>query len=67
MTTTLTQGHQPESQEGTGIDPGLGAATTRVPAASREDSRPQAILKFHPPSSLDYKAATDLRQYLICI
>ena len=39
-----------------GIDPGLGAATTRVPAASREDSRSQAILKLHRPSSLDYRA-----------
>ena len=38
------------------ITPRLGAATTRVPAASREDSRPQAILKLHRPSSLDYRA-----------
>ena len=38
------------------IDPRLGAAALRAPAASREDSRPQAILKFHRPSSLDYRA-----------
>ena len=38
------------------IDPRLGAAALRAPAASREDSRPQAILKLHRPSSLDYKA-----------
>ena len=39
-----------------GIDPGLDAAATKVPAASREDSRPQAILKLHHPSSLNYRA-----------
>ena len=39
-----------------GIDPGLGTVATRVPAASRENSRPQAILKFQRPSSLDYRA-----------
>ena len=38
------------------IDPELGAATTRAPAASREDSRSQAILKLHHPSNLDYRA-----------
>ena len=37
------------------IDPGLGAAATRVPAASREDSRPQAIFKFQPRNSFDYR------------
>ena len=45
MTTTLPR-----------INPRLGAATLRAPAASREASLPQAILKFHRPSSLDYKA-----------
>ena len=39
---------------GFGIDPRLGAVALRAPAAYREDSRPQAILKFHHPSSLDY-------------
>ena len=38
------------------IDPGLGAAATRVPASSREDSLLQDILKFHRPGSLDYRA-----------
>ena len=37
-------------------DPRLGAAALRAPAASKEDSRLQAILKFHRFSSLDYKA-----------
>ena len=47
------------------IDPGLGAAATRVPAASREDSRPQAILKLHRPSSLDYRAHHGLPVYRV--
>ena len=54
MTTTLP----PEptyTPRGVVIDPRLGAAALRAPAASREDSRPQAILKFHRPSSLNYK------------
>ena len=54
MTTTLPQ-EQPSPPEGFRIDPRLGAATLRAPAVSREDFCPQAILKFHPPSSLDYK------------
>ena len=36
--------------------PWLDAIASRVPAASRADSQPQAILKFHCPSSLDYRA-----------
>ena len=32
------------------------AATIGAPAILLEDSRPQAILKFHLPSSLDYRA-----------
>ena len=51
MTTT-----PPPGPTRTPIDPKLGAAAPRAPAASREDSRPQAILKFHRPSSLDYRA-----------
>ena len=35
------------------IDPRLGAAALRAPAASKEDSCPQAILKFQPHNSLD--------------
>ena len=37
------------------IAPRLGAAALRAPAASREDSRPQAILKFQPRNSFDYR------------
>ena len=55
MTDTLPQ-NQPASPGGFGIDHRLGAAALRAPAASREDSCPQAILKFHHPSSLDYRA-----------
>ena len=42
------------------INPRLGAAALRAPAASREDSRPQAILKLHHPSSLDYRTRNGL-------
>ena len=38
------------------IDPRIGAAATRAPEASKVDYRPQAILKLHSPSSLDYRA-----------
>ena len=34
----------------------IDAAATKEPAASRVDSCPQAIFKFHHPSSLDYRA-----------
>ena len=37
------------------IDPRLGAAALRAPAASREDSRPQAILKLQHRNSIDYR------------
>ena len=37
------------------IDPRLGAAALRAPAASRENSRPQAILKVQPRNSFDYR------------
>ena len=40
---------------GFGIDSGIGAATLRAPAASMEDSCPQAILKFQPRNSFDYR------------
>ena len=33
----------------------LGAAALRAPAASREDSRPHAILKLQPRNSFDYR------------
>ena len=55
MTTTLPPGPT-RTPWGFGIDPRLGAADLRAPAASREDSRPQAILKLLCPSSLDYRA-----------
>ena len=61
---SLWQPHRPQDQPaspgGFGIDPRLGAATLRAPAASKEDSRPQAILKFHRPSSLDYRVRHEL-------
>ena len=44
MTTTLPR-----------IDPRLGAAALRAPAASMVDSRPQAILKLRPRNSFDYR------------
>ena len=34
----------------------LDLVTSKIPAASKEDSCPQAILKSHPCSSLDYRA-----------
>ena len=37
------------------INPRLGAAALRASAASREDSRPQAILKLQPRNSFDYR------------
>ena len=50
MTTTPPPG--PATQDGFGIDPRQGAVALRAPAASREDSGPQDILKLHCPSSL---------------
>ena len=44
---------------GVGIDPRLGAAL-RAQAASRKDYSPQAILKFHHTSSLDYRTCHGL-------
>ena len=41
-------------QGGFRIDPGLYELPTRVPAAFREDSCPQAILKFQPYNTFDY-------------
>ena len=54
MTTTLPPGPT-RNPGGFGIDPRLGAATLRAPAASKEDIRPQAILKFQPRISFDYR------------
>ena len=54
MTTTLPPGptHAPG---GFGIDHRLGAAALRAPAASREDSRANAILILQPRNSFDYR------------
>ena len=63
MTTTPFQG---QTCTPFGIEPRLGVATLRAQVAFRKDSRPQAILKFHCPGSLDYKARHGLlvfRQY----
>ena len=57
MTTKTNPG---PTQEGIEIDSRIGAAATKAPAASREDSHPQAILKFHHPNSLDYKVCREL-------
>ena len=40
----------------TTVDSSIGEAAPRAPEASMEDSCSQAILKFHRPSSLDYRA-----------
>ena len=54
MTTTPPPGPTRTPRE-VGIDPRLCAATLRAPAASKEDSRPQAILKFQPRNCFDYR------------
>ena len=46
---------QPAPPEGFEIDSRIGAAAPRAPAASKENSCPQAILKLHRPSSFDYR------------
>ena len=46
---------QPAPPEGFGIDPRLGEAALRAQAASKEDSRPHAILKLQPRNSFDYR------------
>ena len=51
---------QPTPPGGFEIDSRIGAAAPRAPAASIEDSRPQAILKFHRHSSLDYRVRHEL-------
>ena len=59
MTTTLPH-NQFACQEVIGIDPGLSAVTKMATAASKVQSSPQTIFKFHPPSSLDYRACNGL-------
>ena len=46
---------QPAPPEEFEIDSRIGAAAPRAPAASKENSRPQAILKFQPRNSFDYR------------
>ena len=46
-----------------GIESRIGAAAPRAPAASREDSHPQAILKFQPRSSFDYRVRYEPQLY----
>ena len=46
---------QPAPPGGFEIDPRIGAAAPRAPAASKENSCPQAILKFQPRNSFDYR------------
>ena len=61
---TLWQPHptqdQPAPPGEVEIDSRIDAAAPRAPAASMEDSRPQAILKFHHLSSLDYRVRHEL-------
>ena len=49
------------------IDPRLGAAALRAPAASREDSRPQAILKLQPRNSFDYRVRYESQLFSLLI
>ena len=51
----LPQG-QASAYKGSSIDHGLSADAIEASAVLQEDSRPQAILKFHRPRSLDYRA-----------
>ena len=53
MTTTLPR-----------INPRLGVAALRAPAASREDSRPQAILKLQPRNSFNYRVRYEPQLWL---
>ena len=55
MTTTPPQGLTHIPSGGFGIDSKIGAAALRAPAASREDTRPHAILKLQPCNSFDYR------------
>ena len=46
-----------------GINPRQSVAALRAPAASKEDSCLQAILKFHRTSSLDCRVRHELPEY----
>ena len=56
---------QPAPPEGFEIDSKIGAAAPRATAASKKDSRSQAMLKFHRLSSLDYRTCHRLPAYTI--
>ena len=47
------------------IEPRLGAAALRAPAASMVDSRPQAILKLRPHNSFDYRVRYEPQQIYV--
>ena len=64
MTTTPPPGPA-RTPRGFEIDPRLGKAALRALAASREDSCPQAILKFQRMSSLGYRARNRLPIYYL--
>ena len=51
----LPQG-QASAYKGSSIDHGLSTDAIETSAVLQEGSRPQAILKFHRPSSFDYRA-----------
>ena len=53
--------------EGFEIDSRIGAAAPRAPAASREDSCPQAVLKFQPRNCLDYRVRYEPQISLLSI
>ena len=56
---TFWQPHPTQDQSapprGFGIDSKIDAAALRAPAASREEYRPQAILKLKPRNSFDFR------------
>ena len=67
---------QPAPQKGIRIDRGLIEVSTMASKASREDSCPKSILKFHCSSSLDYRACQEIPVnrcsltsiiYLVCL
>ena len=64
MTTTPNPGPTPGRFR---IDSRISAAALRAPAASKEDSCPQAILKFQPLNSFDYRVRYEPQLYYILI
>ena len=59
----LPQG-QASAYKGSSIDHGLSADAIEASAVLQEDFRPQAILKFHRPRSLDYRVRHELPVYV---